>query len=231
MIKTNYMKKVVFEGTVNGKKFDNIQEYNAEVQRILADGGSLETYSSTKTVDTDDLGEDTKSLYPLFESSQDLNNLNDSFLSDNIDIRAVTQSVRELISTRIAQMYDDELTNYETKIHQILDFLTTTENHEVYTLDFISRQLSNLHKQIDQLNSEISSLGSRHDAVADRVDRAKSARDIYNTILAAILKRQAALRLEVPGESQTAASTIDVTDENVENYRKGIRKLVQAIFG
>jgi chromosome segregation ATPase len=152
-------------------------------------------------------------------------------LSDNIDIRAVTQSVRELISTRIAQMYDDELTNYETKIHQILDFLTTTENHEVYTLDFISRQLSNLHKQIDQLNSEISSLGSRHDAVADRVDRAKSARDIYNTILAAILKRQAALRLEVPGESQTAASTIDVTDENVENYRKGIRKLVQAIFG
>jgi hypothetical protein len=233
MIKTNNMKKVVFEGAVNGKKFDNVQEYNAEVQRILGEGGTLETYSSTKTVDTDDLGEDTKSLYPLFESSQDLSNLSDSFLFDNIDIRAVAQSVRELISTRIAQMNDDELTDYRTKLNQVLDFLTATKNREVHDLDYIGKRLTVLRNQVEQLNAEINSLGSRNVTAIDRADRAKTAYDIYDKIHSAVIERQVELRRNpnTAQETQTAASTIDVNDNNVENYHEGIRKLVRAIFG
>lgn len=45
------MKKVVFKGIVNDKKFDNIDDYNKEMSRLVGEGASISASSSTQIVD------------------------------------------------------------------------------------------------------------------------------------------------------------------------------------
>ena len=42
------MRKVIFEGIINGKKFDSVQEYNKEMNRLIS-SGSLNINASTNT--------------------------------------------------------------------------------------------------------------------------------------------------------------------------------------
>jgi hypothetical protein len=45
------MKKVIFEGVVNGKKFDNIQDYNDEMKRLINQGATdIQASSNTRVV-------------------------------------------------------------------------------------------------------------------------------------------------------------------------------------
>ena len=45
------MKKVVFKGIVNDKEFDNINDYNEEMSRLVCEGASIKASSSTQIVD------------------------------------------------------------------------------------------------------------------------------------------------------------------------------------
>jgi methyl-accepting chemotaxis protein len=46
------MRKLVFEGIINGKKFDNVQDYNKEMNRLLSSGSlNISASSSTHLVD------------------------------------------------------------------------------------------------------------------------------------------------------------------------------------
>ena len=48
------MKKVIFEGTVDGVKFDNVKDYNEAVTKAIAEGKNVQASSNTKVVDTAD---------------------------------------------------------------------------------------------------------------------------------------------------------------------------------
>ena len=46
------MRKIVFEGTINGKTFDNVQDYNNEMNRLLSNGETIiQASSQTSVVD------------------------------------------------------------------------------------------------------------------------------------------------------------------------------------
>ena len=45
------MKKVVFKGIINGKEFDNVKDYNEEMNRLLSSGESVAASSSTNIVE------------------------------------------------------------------------------------------------------------------------------------------------------------------------------------
>lgn len=45
------MKKVVFKGIINGKEFDNVKDYNEEMNRLLSSGESVTASSSTNIVE------------------------------------------------------------------------------------------------------------------------------------------------------------------------------------
>jgi hypothetical protein len=46
------MRKLVFEGIINGKKFDNVQDYNKEMNRLISSGSlNISASSSTHLVD------------------------------------------------------------------------------------------------------------------------------------------------------------------------------------
>lgn len=44
-------KKLIFKGTINGKEFDKVEEYNAFLKKCLDNGDSIQCTSETKTVD------------------------------------------------------------------------------------------------------------------------------------------------------------------------------------
>lgn len=48
------MTKTIFAGTINGKTFNDVKEYNAEMTRLLNEGASIEASTSTKSVDVCD---------------------------------------------------------------------------------------------------------------------------------------------------------------------------------
>lgn len=45
------MKKVVFKGIVNDKEFDNVNDYNEEMSKLIREGVSISASSSTQLVD------------------------------------------------------------------------------------------------------------------------------------------------------------------------------------
>ena len=53
--------KTIFCGEINGKKFDNVQDYNAEMNRLLALGEAIDAHSHTETAKTEPK---TKGMYP-----------------------------------------------------------------------------------------------------------------------------------------------------------------------
>ena len=48
------MKKVIFEGFIDGVKFDNIKDYNEAVTKAIAEGKNVQASSNTKVVNTED---------------------------------------------------------------------------------------------------------------------------------------------------------------------------------
>lgn len=48
------MKKVVFKGTINGKEFDNVQDYNNEMTKLISEGSSVEAHSQTNIVNDEE---------------------------------------------------------------------------------------------------------------------------------------------------------------------------------
>ena len=65
------MKKIVFKGVINDKEFDNVQDYNAEMNRLLSGGETnISASSSTRVVDepTDEPKEKPKENVKLDKS-------------------------------------------------------------------------------------------------------------------------------------------------------------------
>lgn len=59
------MKKIVFEGIVNGNKYDTIEAYNAEVTRLLANGENVDASCRTKEVEEDEKLDNNPDNFPM----------------------------------------------------------------------------------------------------------------------------------------------------------------------
>ena len=55
------MRKLIFEGNINGKTFNSVQEYNAEMQRLMS-SGALNIQASSKTRVVDECNEQKKAV-------------------------------------------------------------------------------------------------------------------------------------------------------------------------
>lgn len=59
------MKKIVFEGIVNGNKYDTIEAYNAEVTHLLANGENVDASCRTKEVEEDEKLDNNPDNFPM----------------------------------------------------------------------------------------------------------------------------------------------------------------------
>ena len=152
-------KKTIFEGVINGIKFDNVKDYNEYLTKLINTGESFNASTSTKTeCETCCDGECTCSdketpvihMFPGFDNGDNKEYV-DGFISDNADEDVASLAVlREKLADnlegiihRVHSMDEAALENYENDEEVVQNIITRdTQNTE----DVISKKEAELQK-------------------------------------------------------------------------------------
>ena len=152
-------KKTIFEGVINGIKFDNVKDYNEYLTKLINTGESFNASTSTKTeCETCCDGECTCSdketpvihMFPGFDNGDNKEYV-DGFISDNADEDVASLAVlREKLADnlegiihRVHSMDEAALENYENDVEVVQNIITRdTQNTE----DVISKKEAELQK-------------------------------------------------------------------------------------
>lgn len=238
--------KVVFEGTVNGQKFDNIQDYNAAVQKVLAEGGELHTSSQTHTVQDDCVGCSkpectcTTAMFPEFEHCQSIKGLDDRYLLTKESPIEFKQRVIDTLNSQIIPelntMSYDALDVYREIIHNIAN------DHIAKTIDELADRVKEYCDENRHLKAQFEASNKRVKDNTHKLQIASALQDVYGDILDIT---ESYMRDEAQKRDALAKKTLE--DVNVpetqtevkeepkvytqEDYINSIRKLVKTIFG
>lgn len=188
-----YMKKTVFEGTVNGATYNTVQDYNEAIQRAIAAGEPINTSSSTKTVDTEDkIAEPsagpTISMFPGFAHCKTLRDLDESFIAAGLEMPApqfdaATERLLEgTLLPAIAKMNLADASFYKQSIEVILGFLGKTMGKRLRSAEEADAALDALVAQLRQLEENCARGKEETRVVA-------STANIYNRLNEAVSQR------------------------------------------
>lgn len=156
-------KKTIFEGVINGIKFDNVKDYNEYLTKLINTGESFNASTSTKTeceCETCCEGECTCSnevretpvicMLPGFNNGDNKEYV-DGFVSDNADEDVANLAVLkekladnlEGIIHRVHSMDEAALESYEDDVEEVQDII---EQDTQATEDVISKKEAELQK-------------------------------------------------------------------------------------
>lgn len=195
-LKSNNMKKTIFEGTVNGEKFSNVNDYNARVKELMESGKFESASSSTRVEEYETSGlnrvcddqscttctevptfsknvsttadyDSELSLYPFLDEDDDFL---DRMLSSNTEINKETLKEIDRVFgkcyTYIVDMLEDK------------DF--DLEDKEEY-LDDVNDIIETIIDQKNDTLESISTLNKKHNDLSKEFDRRfKELDDEYN---------------------------------------------------
>lgn len=251
-----YMKKTIFEGTVNGAKFDNVQDYNNAIAQAIAKGEPINASSNTRTADEIQepvVGQDI-SLFPGFAHCASLDSLDTDFIKAGLEIpseqfdKAVLDLLDEKIIPAIDKMNKADATRYKTLVEGIMAHLgKISSEYEQYGRDLDAR--------LEKLNKEIEVLARNAEAAVkeNRIVQVTSA--LYGVINEAVSQRLAtftepsishpniagAIGDKIMGGHQDSADEPDACGvccgdpctcgQATDDYIENVRKLVRTIFG
>lgn len=135
------MKKVVFKGTINGKEFDNVQDYNVAMTKLLNEGAtSINASSSTQIVDEvnekkeladeslkkEDFLFDVNNYLPYFKDEDEY--YLDRLVSDDKDLnnKNFTDVDENLYHCYVD--LDNDLKNYRISLEDSFDLINAFKN-------------------------------------------------------------------------------------------------------
>lgn len=237
------MKKTIFEGTVNGTKFDNVQDYNNAITKALANGEPINASSNTYTTDditeADNVSGNDISLFPGFAHCSSLDSLNKEFISAGLEIPeeefedSIDQLYNEKIVPAVAKMNKAGAERYKMLIEGIMRYL----GEIACDYDQLGRQLDD---RLTKLNEEIDELAKKAQRAVDENRIVQSTATLYNNINELVSNRIEALNQHPtkiadqkdPVDPKDACGRCDSRNYNREanNYIEKVRKLVQTIF-
>lgn len=247
-----YMKKTIFEGTVNGTKFDNVEDYNNAITRAIANGEPINASSNTRTADEiqePSVGQDI-SLFPGFAHCASLDSLDMGFIKAGLEIpseqfdKSVLDLLNEKIIPAIGKMNKADATRYKTLVEGIMAHLgKISSGYEQYGRDLDAR--------LEKLNKEIEVLARNAEAAVkeNRIVQVTSA--LYGDINEAVSRRLATFtEPSIPHPNIAGAIGDKIMDghpdsagepgacgdpctygQATDDYIENVRKLVRTIFG
>lgn len=175
-----YHMRTVFEGTINGRKFDNIQAYNAEMQRLIAAGEPVQASTCTKAAPE---VVDTSFLFPGFAQCENSKNLTKEFIDAALEcepnkfIQQVNGLFHDKIKPAIGQMNKEQLDQYLGTVKDIRKFLEgcTKESEEI---------ANKIVDRLNEINKDLEKLQHQADMESDR----RSVIDFVSSLYEAIDK-------------------------------------------
>ena len=240
------MKKTIFEGTVNGAKFDNVQDYNNAIAQAIAKGEPIDASSNTRTADKiHELSEgpDIISLFPGFAHCS-LDSLDTDFIKAGLEIpseqfdKSVLDLLNEKITPTINKMNKADATRYKSLVEGIMAHLGKISSE-------YERCGHDLDARLEKLNKEIEALTQDAEAAVKENHIVQVTSALYNDINEAVSQRLATCAEPSVSHSNTAGATEDkiedghpdsacepgAHDQSTIDYVENVRKLIRTIFG
>lgn len=168
-------KKTVFKGLINGREFNNVQDYNAEMCRLVQEGVNIEAASSTsiqeadETLQVEQVEQDNDSreqvkyypnMLPGFNPPPSTGNFLDELLTEDEtadqerfeSIKTFHKNELPLILHEIEKMDEHAASNYLKDIERILENITEIQSVCVDSLKEIDKSLKELQAERNDIN-------------------------------------------------------------------------------
>ena len=133
------MKKVVFKGVINDKEFDNVQDYNAEMSRLLGTGEMINASSSTSVAEESDFDQSRRTqdkieepynlndFLPFFNSGSDQYYL-DKLVSDDDELNDKNLNLTQVALDEKIEKFDKVLHHTDISLEELWDFINMLKN-------------------------------------------------------------------------------------------------------
>lgn len=166
-----YHMRTSFKGTINGKDFDNVQDYNAEMQRLIALGEPISAHADTRSIEAP---EDNSFLFPGFAQCTSINHLTDEFINAalNFNPKEFANDVNNLLHNRILPAIDKmpvkQLEQYAGMVDSILGYIEGLGKASDERAEQTINRLTEIEKELQDLKTEANAESDRK-AVIDFV--------------------------------------------------------------
>ena len=170
-------KKIVFEGTVNGKKFDNLNDYNEYVNRLIGMGQFVEASTCSKVVDEENeikskMPEGFKALMDAIDEYKDDKTVSllpymeegDPFYLNELIVDKDQDKVFEEVNNTLDECFEnitEVIKDESICIEGLYDYLNDVENvieRVEGDLEKNDKALESIEKQLESLNDEVDAL-------------------------------------------------------------------------
>lgn len=220
------MKKVIFEGIVNGTKYDNADEYNEALVAAMKTG-TWECSHSARTVDAadeDQVESDTVPdyMYPGFKhcigAHCDDKFIGEALAQDANKILAVHKATLNEIREDISYLSNTALEKYDKNVQNIRDFIAKEKGDRINKKEALEAQINRLKKDLADTIAEIavvSEFGETYNKIEDIVTDAQMARQ----------EKVIVQELEKP-----EGDPVNDKGDELEMTLRGLMKLAKEIF-
>ena len=217
--------KKVFKGTINGVEFNNVQEYNAEMTRLINEGRDVNASSQTTIENVEEIDNSCDSnavpvrMLPGFDipTVHYINNYIGEDTADNVEYVGNTEedltNLYPLIVEKLGQMDQAALENYYKDVTGTLSKINTDKDSTV-------KALAHVEKELDNLETKWQVLDDSNDLI-----------DVYHKFYAQV-KDAIENRLDKVQTKETEAPKVEKEPADLNaNDTAAIRRLFKAIFG
>lgn len=210
------MKKTIFKGTINGKEFTTVQDYNQEIMKLQAEGKPFNASSNTQVVEVVDKCEDNCDCKDKCEGKCEDNCdckcgipalLLPGFADPSksyMDIeRGVTEweQVEAFAKSQVDEMCLCKLNKYAETIEAIIDKLSSDMELNENAAKSLNDKIEALNKQIEKLTFEADKIQEKKDAIENAGVNISNHGEFYQNILDYVINKLDELDPEVPDQN------------------------------
>lgn len=156
------MNKTFFKGTINGKVFDNVNDYNKEMTRLLNAGARINAHSST----TSESNSMDSSALSGFSLPMDYKETLDSFNGN----KSNDEKILKEIELNLSECYNnlcEEIKNYkESDIKDYLDDINNITGLILQSKNDTDKATKSINEKMHKLESEKNILNKCQEAIA-----------------------------------------------------------------
>lgn len=232
------MKKTIFEGTINGVKFDNVQDYNVEMQRCLAEGIAVQATSATKTVEetveqkqapvAQPIDANHAMFYPGFEHCFETPtpHFDERFVDEIVGrdedsiLRGINYALNNVTKLLIL-LPQDELKKYKSRIDDVLEYIFNRDGHYEKDIEQLEERRLALEEEHRKVCDDIKTLEKRWEII-------RHLADMYQSISENVIEKISD-EIEVPKGS--GLDSINPVGKSIEDNTNHILEDLFKAFG
>jgi len=186
------MKKVVFKGIINGKEFNNVKDYNEEMNRLLSSGESVSASSSTNIVEETPHDEEcyhfsADDFLPFFGNNYSVHYL-DRLVGEDDKLNNESLAYAEKIFNSVYSRLVNALDTNKITVEEAFELINRMKEVRAQIDNDYSeskRALADLERQMDETKKKIEFLNNAFPVIDTFKDYYKSA---FETVKGYLLK-------------------------------------------